>query len=240
MQQEIGESFNLNLLAGQANTSNWRGRAQQILHLQQKVKELQERLDGNKLNGTSLSFINPTLCSSASFISFERPCVRKTELQHRAKVEGLEKEISSLKSELDEQNAKILALKVRNKTLNDEISKYKMKTSSLEEQTDFNNINVNAISDRLNQEKLKYEKLLGEKSREIDQIVKKRKEMEVIKEHLEGKVLELENILLKKENTIEDLNSMVKKLEQDLKAICGDFLFSCRELRKVILKKTFA
>ncbi|XP_065361169.1 coiled-coil domain-containing protein 13 [Calliphora vicina] len=236
LQQEIGENFNLNLLVGQGSSSNWRGRAQQILHLQQKVKELQDRLENKDQheidNGRNLEFVTSPLCCSASFGSIERPSVRKTEIQHRAKVDTLEKEIANLKSEMEEQRSKILALKVRNKTLNDEILHFKMHSSTLKEQTEFNNINVATMNERINQQKSYYEKRLDEMSKDKDKLLKEMKEMAINKDLLEERIMELENCVIKKDESIEELNLLVKKLEQDLKAICGDFLFSCREFKK--------
>ncbi|GBP00268.1 hypothetical protein EVAR_71805_1 [Eumeta japonica] len=149
--------------------------------LQQKVKELQERLDGNKKTSLTMKicfhYAETSLRSNVSLGSNERPCVRKTELQHRAKVENLEKQIANLKSELDDNRSKILALKVRNKTLNDEISRYKVKANTLEEQTDFNNFNVATMNDRLNHQKSYYEKLLNEFSKDKEQLIKEKQEI---------------------------------------------------------------
>ncbi|KAM7358938.1 uncharacterized protein ACRADG_003726 [Cochliomyia hominivorax] len=219
LQQEIGENFNLNILANQK--SSWRGRAQQILHLQQKLKELQDKLDNPN---TKEDHIN--------FSPFERPQVSKSEILHRSKVESLEKEIENLKLESQEQRNKILALKVRNKTLNEEILQYKNKASTLEEKTDFNSINLINLNERLNQQKLDFDKKLKEIVKEKEEVMKENKDLEINKEYMEEKLQELGSLLLDKDQTIDDLNNLIKKLEQDLKAICGGFLFSCRELRK--------
>lgn len=215
LQQEIGENFNLNLLAAQGSSSNWRGRAQQILHLQNKIKELQDRLETKEQNGRNLEFTTSPICCSDSFGSIERPNVRKTEIQHRNKVETLEKEIVNLKSELEEQLSKILALKVRNKILNDEILQFKMQSSTLKEQTEFNNINVETMNERLNQQKSYYEKRLDEMSKEKDKLFKEIKEMTINKDYLDEKIKELETCIMEKDGTIEESNLLVKKLEQD-------------------------
>lgn len=262
MQQEIGEHVNINILANHSNGSNWRGRAQQILHLQQKVQELKERLEvsespfnsnktfsspsvpetqdssgsvseGAESAATPTSTPAPSVMSNLSLGFYERPTVRRTELQHRLKVEGLEKEIANLKSQLEEQRGKILALKVRNKTLNDEILRYKMKTNSLEEQTDFNTINVATMNDKLNQQKFLYEKRIDELHREVSIVVKQREEAELKEEHMQRKYEEIKLLMNGKDEYIEELKAVVKKLETDLKAVCGEYLFSCRELRKV-------
>uniref|UniRef100_A0A1B0G371 Coiled-coil domain-containing protein 13 n=1 Tax=Glossina morsitans morsitans TaxID=37546 RepID=A0A1B0G371_GLOMM len=261
LQQEIGEHVNINILANHSNGSNWRGRAQQILHLQQKVQELKERLEvsespfnpnktfsspsvpetqdsngsvseGAESTATPTSTPAPSVMSNLSLGFYERPTVRRTELQHRLKVEGLEKEIANLKSQLEEQRGKILALKVRNKTLNDEILRYKMKTNSLEEQTDFNTINVATMNDKLNQQKFLYEKRIDELHREVSIVVKQREQAELKEEHMQRKYEEIKLLMNGKDEYIEELKAVVKKLETDLKAVCGEYLFSCRELRK--------
>ncbi|KAL9905224.1 uncharacterized protein ACN2A1_005196 [Glossina fuscipes fuscipes] len=263
LQQEIGEHVNINILANHSNGSNWRGRAQQILHLQQKVQELRERLEVSEspfnpnrtLSSPSVPEIQDSNCSvseraesaatptstpptAPSVMSnlnlgfYERPTVRRTELQHRVKVEGLEKEIANLKSQLDEQRGKILALKVRNKTLNDEILRYKMKTNSLEEQTDFNTINVATMNDKLNQQKFHYEKRIDELHREVSIAVKQREEAELKEKHMQHNYEEIKLLMNGKDKHVEELKEVVNKLETDLKAISGGYLFSCRELRK--------
>ncbi|XP_061389791.1 putative leucine-rich repeat-containing protein DDB_G0290503 [Musca vetustissima] len=237
LQQEIGEHYNLNTLAAHATNSNWRGRAQQILHLQQKVQELKQRLeqqeeenyDCHPPGDVSEQFLTSI---SGSILSMDRPNVRKTELQHRAKVENLEKEIAALKSQLDEAQNKILALKVRNKTLNDEISKHKMKTNNLEEQSDFNSINLATMNDKLNQQKLQYEKKIADMADNSKKLANENDDLKLNNDHLQTKMEELEQLIVNKEDQIMQLQEVIKKLEADLKAICGGFLFSCRELRK--------
>lgn len=227
LQQEIGETFNLNLLANQSGSAGWRGRAQQILHLQQKLKELQEKFENHK--ETVENPFNPT----PSFGFIDRPQVSKSEILHRAKVESLEKEIENLKTDSEEQRSKILALKVRNKTLNDELAQYKMKASTLEQTTDFNSLNMATLNERLSQQKLEYDKKLQEIYKEKTKLLKEQEEFALNQEILEDKLQEMDTCLKQKDQTIEELQNLIKKLEQDLKAICGGFLFSCRELRKV-------
>ncbi|XP_005190045.2 putative leucine-rich repeat-containing protein DDB_G0290503 [Musca domestica] len=243
LQQEIGENFNLNTLASHATNSNWRGRAQQILHLQQKVQELKARLEQQEpqnFDGFLSSSDVPESCvtyvggcgGANSIHSMDRPNVRKTELQHRVKVENLEKEIASLKGQLEDSQSKILALKVRNKTLNDEISKHKMKANNLEEQSDFNSINLATMNDKLNQQKLQYEKKIADVTDSLKELTKERDDLKLRAEHLQSKIEELENIIGNKDDNIIELQEVNRKLEADMKALCGGFLFSCRELRK--------
>lgn len=241
LQQEVGEHFNLNILASHPANSTWRGRAQQILHLQQKVQELKERLESHEqqnfhhANMLSTLDVGDTVLTATggSILSLDRPNVRRSELQHRVKVEALEKDIASLKSQLEESHSKILALKVRNKTLNDEISRHRMKANNLEDQNDFHSINMAAMNEKLNQQKMQYEKRIGELTRDLNAFGKEKEDVNLKEENLLNKVNNLEAIIADKDETIFELNTVVKKLETDLKATCGEFLFSCRDFRKV-------
>ncbi|XP_067642483.1 coiled-coil domain-containing protein 13 isoform X1 [Eurosta solidaginis] len=262
LQQEIGENFNLATLATHHQNSNWRGRAQQILHLQQKVHELKERLeildkhsmDGRPMpygntDGTSAEFnatnsgktvprsaghANANAALNVSATSFDRynTVVRKTEILHRAKVEDLEKEISTLKAQLEEQRGKVLALKVRNKTLNDDVLRYKMKANTLEEQTDYNGLNLANMNEKMNVQRFHYENRLEEMTRKLNDLKRIHKEGEFREEEMRLKLENMENVLESKDTQIEELHQTVARLETDLKALSGGFLFSCRELRK--------
>ncbi|KAH8319515.1 hypothetical protein KR067_012666 [Drosophila pandora] len=262
LQHEIGETCNINILANNLNQANWRGRAQQILALNQKVQELKDRLmcfeeraadraeyapvpigtdldlvPGSARSGThhghaaTLGAGDGGGSGAASFDRFT-PGVRKSEILHRAKVEALEKEIVNLQAQMEEQRSKMLALKVRNKTLNDEMVKYKLKFNELEEQTDYNGVNMNTMNDRLTRQRQQYETRLDDMRAEMIRIAEERDISRRQMEELSGMHLELESVVKQKDVALESLQEMVKKLEMDLRALSGGFLFSCREFRK--------
>ncbi|XP_030385848.1 coiled-coil domain-containing protein 13 [Scaptodrosophila lebanonensis] len=256
LQHEIGESFNINTLAANLNQANWRGRAQQILSLQQKVQELKARLESyeDRLSdrsdfvpipvGADMDLVTTKTtprCANASLgggdanvATFDRftPGVRKSEILHKAKVEALEKEIAALQAQLEEQRNKTLALKVRNKTLNDEMVKYKHRSSELEEQTDYNGINICTMNEKLNRQRHQYENRLDDVRNDLARVIEERDAARRQMEELAGINLELETSLKQKEVFVDTLQEMVKKLETDLRSVSGGFLFSCREFRK--------
>jgi len=261
LQHEIGESVNINILANNLNQANWRGRAQQIITLTQKVQELKARLDSYEDRaadraeyapvplGSNLDLVNVNCRShhasserlgggdgGASFDRFT-PGVRKSEILHRAKVESLEKEILSLQAQLEEQRGKTLALKVRNKTLNEDMTKYKMRSNELEEQTDFNGVNINTMNDKLNRQRIQYESRLDDMRGELIRVTEERDLSRRQMEELSGMHLELQSVVKQKDVAMASLQEMIKKLQMDLRALSGGFLFSCREFRKVRLFK---
>ncbi|XP_036670687.3 coiled-coil domain-containing protein 13 [Drosophila suzukii] len=256
LQHEIGESVNINILANNLNQANWRGRAQQIITLTQKVQELKARLDSYEDRaadraeyapvplGSNLDLVHGNCRShhasserlgggdgGASFDRFT-PGVRKSEILHRAKVESLEKEILSLQAQLEEQRGKTLALKVRNKTLNEDMTKYKMRSNELEEQTDFNGVNINTMNDKLNRQRIQYESRLDDMRGELIRVTEERDLSRRQMEELSGMHLELQSVVKQKDVAMASLQEMIKKLQMDLRALSGGFLFSCREFRK--------
>ncbi|KAH8368851.1 hypothetical protein KR200_010303 [Drosophila serrata] len=258
LQHEIGgDALNINILANNLNQANWRGRAQQIITLTQKVQELKARLDSYEDRsldrgvmdyapvpmGSDLDKVHssPRSCHAslgggdgACTAPFDRftPGVRKSEILHRAKVEALEKEIVNLQTQLEEQRSKTLALKVRNKTLNEDLIKYKIRSSELEEQTDYNGININTMNDKLSKQRQQYESRMDDTRAELIRITEERDTARRQMEELSSMNLELQGIIKQKEVEVVSLQDMAKKLEMDLRAVTGGFLFSCREFRK--------
>ncbi|XP_062128088.1 coiled-coil domain-containing protein 13 [Drosophila sulfurigaster albostrigata] len=270
LQHEVGESVNINLLANNLNNATWRGRAQQIISLQQKLQELKARLDNFENGADRVDYMPITLGSEgdlasssgtrvtprnakhsihspgrgsataslgggdAGVASFDRftPGVRKSEILHRAKVEALEKQIVGLQAQLEEQRNRTLALKVRNKTLNDEMLKYKTRTAELEEQTDGNGLNASTLNDKLKSQRVQYETRLDDMRNDAIRITEERDIARRQMDELSGMNLELETELKQKTHCIAGLEEMIKKLETDLRAVTGGFLFSCREFRK--------
>ncbi|XP_034481078.1 coiled-coil domain-containing protein 13 [Drosophila innubila] len=270
LQHEIGENVNINLLANNLNQATWRGRAQQIISLQQKVQELKARLESFENGAERVDYMPITLGSDmdlasnsgtkmtprsvkqsinspgrgsttaslgggdAGVASFDRftPGVRKSEILHRAKVEGLEKQIAALQAQLEEQGKRLLALKVRNKTLNDEMTKYKARATELEEQSDGSGLNASTLSEKLKTQRGQYESRLEDMRNDVIRISEERDIAKRQMEELSGMNLELETELKQKEHCITGLQEMIKKLETDLRAVTGGFLFSCREFRK--------
>ncbi|EDW94811.1 coiled-coil domain-containing protein 13 [Drosophila yakuba] len=260
LQHEIGESCNINILANNLNQANWRGRAQQIITLTQKVQELKARLDFYEDRavdrteyapvplGSDLDLVTGNCRShhasserlgggdggGATTATFDRftPGVRKSEILHRAKVEALEKEILSLQNQLEEQRSKTLALKVRNKNLNEEMNKYKIRSNELEEQTDFNGVNINTMNDKLNRQRIQYESRLDDMRGELIRVTEERDLSRRQMEELSGMHLDLQTVVKQKDVAMASMQDMIKKLEMDLRALSGGFLFSCREFRK--------
>lgn len=215
LNQEIGtENFNFI----ENSNSNWKGRAEQIISLQNKISELKEKIESSKIS---------------SDFRLEQ---KKSELLKHKEIEELKTEISSLNENLKSCRFKISSLKTRNEILNNEASSYKSKTISLLERC--------TLDDNLNKElneqnrilRYQYEKKIVDLTKNIENFEKVQENNILENSKIKFKLENIDETLKNKNKTIQELETTNNQLESDLKGICGDFLFSCRDLNKVKCK----
>ncbi|KAM9250209.1 LOW QUALITY PROTEIN: coiled-coil domain-containing protein 13-like [Cariama cristata] len=120
---EVGDDVNIQSLL--INSGSWCGRAQQILVLQSKVRELENRL-GQKKTRTSLGEIDeelPALTVPRKFSAQGKNLlnIRSLEKEKKETLEKLTGEHDALKKSHKEVKEKLAALKVRNKVLCSEV-----------------------------------------------------------------------------------------------------------------------
>ncbi|XP_029866220.1 coiled-coil domain-containing protein 13 isoform X4 [Aquila chrysaetos chrysaetos] len=124
---EVGEDVNIQSLL--TNSGSWRGRAQQILVLQSKVRELENQLGQNKTR-TSLSEIDEELLALTDprKLSAQEKNLLKIHSLEKEKKETLEKltgEHDALQKSHEEVKKKLDASKARNKVLCSEVKTLK-------------------------------------------------------------------------------------------------------------------
>lgn len=82
-------------------------------------------------------------------------------------------------------------------------------------------------------QKLNYQNHIIEMTRKVEILRKERDTFEYENSTNFCEVKRLNELSNVKDKEILDLKCCVEKLQQDLKSICGDFLFECRDLKKV-------
>lgn len=113
IESEVGERIVLQDLVKE--NGNWRGRAQQIIALQNKIQHLQEQLSSSSLTETTPA-VN---------------VLRQMEKDRRASYEETSKQLNQKTIQMEDLRKKLDAAKARNRVLENEIFQVKTKLSSL-------------------------------------------------------------------------------------------------------------
>jgi len=128
LSQEIGENTDINIQSLLNSTTNWRGRAQQIISLQQKVAELQVQLeatDGGSVTGEKGGTARKRKENK------HREEMMRMERERREAQENTTSRLKSLEQEHESLKDKLEAAKARNKVLVNEIKGQKSQVQTL-------------------------------------------------------------------------------------------------------------
>ncbi len=213
LQQEIGSDVNISQLLN--GSSNWRGRAQQISMLQSKINELKDKFDSDFDS-----------CES------NRIPLKRLESTRRLEIESLNKELDEYKAELEDVKQKVTALKTRNKNLGDDLNNYKLKTLELMEKSKNDDNYIQCLKEKISMIEFENDHKLNEREKEIQQVEKLKEQSDLEIQKLHCHIENLNSTIIKKEDEIMSLKVEKDELENNLKNVTGDFLFSCRDMSK--------
>lgn len=215
LHQEIGENASVQqLLSG---NSNWRGRAQEIAMLKSKITDLKDKLECSSFDSYDESLRSP---------------LKKLESMRRLEVDTLTKELEDCKFQLEEVKQKVIALKARNRNLSDEVNNYKLKTLDLLEKSGRDEEFIKCLNEQNSMLKFEFNHKTEEMKKEVERAKNAKRVAEVENEKIQCQLNVQEQTLSEKENEIANLKLAVEELEQSVREMSGDFLFSCRQMNK--------
>ncbi|XP_011501329.1 PREDICTED: coiled-coil domain-containing protein 13-like [Ceratosolen solmsi marchali] len=199
---EVGENVSVTTLSSQYG--GWRGRAEQIHQLQQKISELQLKISSSdasrrkSLEGRSSSSI------------------RNTDRDRKQQIENLSKELKDAESTLESTKKKFEAAKARIAVLENDFNMSKKTIALLNEKTTHDNQLIKALHDQLKIIERKFE------DREFDikkQNQKLQREIVLLKSELEASQIHLKNFKRQLDDKEKEIEIVKKESNLDRKAV---------------------
>ncbi|CAM9196203.1 unnamed protein product [Bubo scandiacus] len=224
---EVGEDVNIQSLM--MNSGSWRGRAQQILVLQSKVRELENQLCQNKTR-TSLSEADEELLALTDprKLSAQEKNLLKIRSLEKEKKETLEKltgQYDALQKSHEEVKKKLDASKARNKVLCNEVKILKEQIITLLEKGKHDDELIDAllIQQKQMQEILKHLSQKDEKNKESQEMLGQHLNSEIPKKNC--LIEQLRQMVVEREAKVKELEEEIEQLTlQDKSAHQGDSL----------------
>uniref|UniRef100_A0A8C0GTC2 Coiled-coil domain containing 13 n=1 Tax=Chelonoidis abingdonii TaxID=106734 RepID=A0A8C0GTC2_CHEAB len=205
---EVGEDVNIqNLLT---ISGSWRGRAQQILVLQGKVRELENQLGQSKSRASVNNVDEETLAltDSRKLSAQEKNLLRIRSLE-KEKKEALEKlsgEHNALQKDHEEVKKKLDASKARNKVLSNEVKALKGQILTLLEKGKHDNELIDALLKQMH-EILKHLSMQDEKNKESQQS---------LGQHLNSETQKQSSLIGQLQQMVAEREAKIKELEEEM------------------------
>ena len=144
--QEVGEGISMSALL--SGVGGWRGRAHQIVVLQNKVAELKQQLEKAQNDPSSLQTSRSENRTPGQVDTRQKATLQKMETERKRNLEEARLELESVKSEYAKVQQQYNALKARNKTLTSDVKSLRSQLTTMLEKSAHSENQVQAVTEK--------------------------------------------------------------------------------------------
>ncbi|XP_061726379.1 coiled-coil domain-containing protein 13 [Cydia pomonella] len=201
LQQELGDKFT-SIKELQNDMAGWKGRAQQILLLQKRIVELEE-----KLNGKHKDLIDARKKDQSNVI-------REIEMKRKKEVDQAMKDLESLKEENQEMKKKLDGARCRVRNLECDSTAIRQKMQTFIEKSNHDDLLINEQRNQIKNLELYYQEILKENTTKLNKMNGEIEEYKKLIKNTEAKIDALRKQSTEKAAKIEELRIQLLRYEE--------------------------
>ncbi|XP_060808746.1 putative leucine-rich repeat-containing protein DDB_G0290503 isoform X2 [Amyelois transitella] len=201
LQQELGDKFT-SIKELQNDLAGWKGRAQQIVLLQSRISELEE-----KLNGKHKDLIDAKRKDQAQVI-------REIEAKRKKDVEMAMKDFEAVKEENQDLKKKLDGAKCRIRNLECDVTTMRQKMQTFVEKSNHDDLLVNEQRNQIKSLELYYQEILKENTAKMNKMHNEISEYQKLLKNTDAKIDALRKQASEKTTKIEELRAQLLRYEE--------------------------
>ncbi|CAG5053150.1 unnamed protein product [Parnassius apollo] len=201
LQQELGDKFT-SIKELQNDLAGWKGRAQQIVLLQGRINELED-----KLNGKHKDLIEAKRKD-------QNQVIRDLEMKRKKEIDQALKDLLSLKEENQDLKKKLDGARCRIKNLECDSVITKQKMQTFIEKSNHDDMLINEQRSQIKNLELYYQDLLKENTNKINKLSNEIGQFHTLSKNSDAKIDALQKQAMEKSTKIAELKTQLLKYEE--------------------------